>query len=136
MDKMNTIKHSKFEVEILTPVIFKMTIYEGAELELEDVRQMKASSMKLAEGKKYAILLDATNSFNVTPEANKVLASKEYTEYRVAAAFVTNSLANKIAGNFFIKFNKPASPTKMFTDEATAFEWLQEIMNTYQNKKS
>ncbi|MGZ4078580.1 MAG: DUF7793 family protein, partial [Bacteroidia bacterium] len=61
-----------------------------------------------------------------TDAARKLIASKEYTDKRFAIAFVTTSLANKIVGNFFIKFNKPASATKLFSDEETALEWIIE----------
>jgi hypothetical protein len=29
-------------------------------------------------------------------------------------------------GHLFIEFHKPATPTKIFDDEASAFEWLKE----------
>ena len=63
--------------------------------------------------------------FSTTNEFRKLLASKEFTDYRMAVAFVTKNMAIKILGHFFINVNKPATPTKMFTNEADAFKWLQ-----------
>lgn len=120
--------NSKFEIIILAERIFKLIPFEGAEIEVEDVREMRSVYLKFSGERSFAILLDATHNFTTSDEARVLLASKEFTEKRVAAAFVTTTLASKIVGNFFIKFNKPASPTKLFTEEAPAFEWLKEKM--------
>lgn len=116
----------KYEITILDDCIFKLKPFEGAEIDVDDVKEMRKVYLEFSKGKPFAILLDASQDFTPTDEARKLLASKEYTEKRVAAGFVTTTLANKIIGNFFIKFNKPASPTKLFNDEAAAFTWLKE----------
>src|SRR3989344_3360742 len=118
--------NSKYEITILEDYIFKLKPFEGVEIDLEDAREMRRVYLKFSEGRPFAILLDATQNFTPTDEARRLIASKEFTEKRFAAAFVTTTLANKIIGNFFIKFNKPASPTKLFNDEETALHWLRE----------
>ncbi|MGZ4056220.1 MAG: DUF7793 family protein [Bacteroidia bacterium] len=119
-------KHEKFEITTIVNTIYKVRPVEGVELTEEDIREMRKVYLDLSKGKKFAILLDATGVFSVTDAARKLIASKEYTDKRFAIAFVTTSLANKIVGNFFIKFNKPASATKLFSDEETALEWIIE----------
>ena len=116
----------KYEITLIEPQIIKIIAFENVEIELEDVLEMKQICLNLAEGLKYAVLVDAKNNFLVSSEARIKLSSKEYTEDRIATAFVTESLANKLIGNFFIKFNKPASPTKLFSEENTALIWLKE----------
>ena len=123
---MANYSNSKFEISTLDECIFKLTPVEGTELNVEDVREMRTVYLELSKGEKFAILMDANNAFTTTDEARKLLASREFTDKRFAAAFVTSSLANKIAGNFFIKFNKPSSSTKLFTDEPSALEWLKD----------
>jgi hypothetical protein len=125
---MTNFSNSKFEIKVLSPQIFMLKPFEGIELNVDDVNEMREVYLRLSNGSKFAVLLDATNAFDTTDEARKLLASKEFAEKRVAAAFVTKSLANKIIGSFFIKFNKPVSPTKLFTDEKLALEWLKEQM--------
>lgn len=39
-------------------------------------------------------------------------------------ALLVGSGMSKIIGNIFIRFSKPASPTRLFTNEAKALEWL------------
>lgn len=121
----------KFEITILSRHIFKLKPYEGVELNVDDVREMREVYLRFSEGQPFAILLDASNNFTPGEEARALIASKEYTDKRIAAAFVTNSVANKLFGNFFIKFNRPATPTKMFNNEAAAYEWLLKQVSNY-----
>ncbi|MCW3071589.1 MAG: hypothetical protein JWO44_1479 [Bacteroidetes bacterium] len=116
--------NSKFEITILSPRIFRLRPFEGVELDEDDAREMRKVYLRFSDNRPFAILLDASADFTPTNEARVLLASREFTETRIAAAFVTRSLANKLIGNFFIRFNKPASPTRMFNDEPAAFEWL------------
>lgn len=121
--------NSKLEITKLTDRIFKMKPFEGAELDVDDFREARRVYLELSGGKSFAVLLDATNSFTTSPEARELVASKEYTDLRVAAAFFTSSMANRLIGNFFIRVNKPATPTRMFNDEQSALEWLKRITN-------
>jgi hypothetical protein len=114
--------------------IFRIVVFEGAELDIEDAMLMKAGALQLANGNRYAILVDGSKAFTVSPEVRKLIASFEYSPERLAGAFVTTSLANRLIGNFFIKFNKPASPTKLFSDEASAIEWLNEQIESSRYK--
>jgi hypothetical protein len=116
--------NNKFEITILAPQIFKLRPFENIELEIEDVLEMRRVYLEFSQNKPFAILLDAPHNFTPTKEARELLASKEYTEKRIAAAFVTKSLSNKLFGNFFIRFNRPATPTRLFSEENEAYEWL------------
>jgi hypothetical protein len=43
----------------------------------------------------------------------------------VADAFVIDSLAQRILGNFYLKFNKPQFPTRFFNSKEEALIWLE-----------
>lgn len=121
--------NSKFEITILTANIFRLKPFEGVEINIDDVYEMRGVFLEFSGNLPFAVLLDASNNFVPTEEARAALASAEFTNKRIAAAFVTRSLANKLIGNFFINFNKPATATRLFTDEASAFKWLEEQVN-------
>lgn len=123
-------KSKKYSLELLEPHIIKASVFEHVELELEDILEMKEETKELSEGNKFSVLLDATHNFLISSEARIKLSSAEYTKDRVATALVTKSLANKLIGNFFIKINKPASPTKLFAEELPALLWLRDQLKT------
>jgi len=55
-------------------------------------------------------------------------AKKEACPYSKADAFITNSPAMKLISNFYLRINKPARPTKMFSKEKEAIEWLKNFL--------
>jgi len=46
---------------------------------------------------------------------------------RQAEAFVVNSLPTRLIANFYMKFNKPPNPTKIFNTVEKAEEWLHGV---------
>ncbi len=114
----------KYSVTMITETIFRLKMAEGIEMELEDVAQVRSTFMNYSKGKKFMVLFDANNFFSISPEARELIASEEYTRDRVATAFVTDQLSGRLLCNFFIKYNRPATPTKVFTDELSAYSWL------------
>lgn len=127
IEKLPAFKNEKFEIFVLTPNIFKLKPTKGIELDVQDGYEMRNVFTELSNGNTFAVLTDASNFFSTTSELRQLLASKEFTNLRFATAIVTQSMANKIIGNFFIKVNKPASPTKLFSSEELALEWLKHL---------
>lgn len=117
--------HNKFKIESIGDSIIRVTPNEDVDIEVEDARDMREMLVKLSDGNKYCVLLDATVRFNVSSEAKALIAGKEYSSERISAAFVITSLANMLVGKFFIKVNKPYSPTKIFSTEKDALHWLK-----------
>lgn len=97
---------------------------KDAEIELNHVIANKEAREKLQQGKKMLILGDIRKVWHVSKAAQDYLASKEVTDLNIAMAILTNSLMTVLLANFFIKFKKPATPTKMFKNEAKAVKWL------------
>ena len=116
----------KFSLHLLEPKIIKLTVVDGIELEQKDAKEMIAEAMKLAEDSGYTILFDANKSGTISFDAREEFARSKK---RLAVAIVTKSLANKLLGNFFINFHKPASSSRIFSDEQTAIEWLRTQIN-------
>ncbi len=108
------------------PPIIKMEVNEHEFLDVEDVLAIREVNLEFSEGKPFCVLLDTSKGyFNVSPEANKLLTSKEYSEKRMAAAFVVSSLASRLAGNFFIRMGGRYHHTRLFSEEAEALKWLK-----------
>ena len=102
-----------------------MSVVEGVEMNQDDAKEAIAEAVALAEGKNYVILFSINESGDISFEAREEFAKSKK---RLAVAIVTTSLANKLFGNFFIKFHKPKSPSRIFSDEPSAIEWLRTIL--------
>jgi hypothetical protein len=97
----------------------------GAEYSLKEVMEGFEARKKLQQSKQMLTLVDTREVFQVTREAREYGAKKEVEDLSIAMAILSgNSMAATIIGNFFIKFNKPSVPTKMFKSEEKALNWL------------
>ena len=123
---METIQTKTAEFSYIEKDIIQVRLFENARIEIKDVEESFTATMNIAEHKKYAVLVDATPYVYVTPEARIHGARKEFQLNLVAQAIFVTSLANRIVGNFIIRFNKPYAPTKLFSDKESALEWLRE----------
>ena len=105
--------------------IIRLQLNDRADVEVHDIEEIHKANQKLCEGNKYSLLVIIGKYSTVSPEARELSANKELSKNRISLAFVSNSLAAKLMVNFFIKFNRPNTPTKLFTDEGEAIRWLK-----------
>jgi hypothetical protein len=113
----------KFTLQLIEARIIRLRVIDNIELEQQDAKDMIADATALAKEQDYAILFDANSNGTISFEAREEFAKSKK---RIAAAIVTKSLANKLLGNFFVNFHKPKSPSRMFSEEQEAIEWLRE----------
>ncbi|MDF2438503.1 MAG: hypothetical protein K0Q95_2879 [Bacteroidota bacterium] len=93
----------------------------------EDIVKGLAS---MGNGKKFLLLFTAGEDTSVSTEARYYASTPEANKYTIASAFVVKSIAQKLLGNAYVTFNKPVTPTRIFTDEQDALRWLE----IYRNK--
>ena len=68
------------------------------------------------------------NSFtNQEPEAKEYSGSSAVMNHCSAIAFLSKTIGEKMMANFFIKFIKPSKPTKFFSNEDDAINWLKQF---------
>lgn len=124
------------KMTLLEPSIVMLDIDEGMELGSEDIFELNSASMQLCDQTSYAILtLMNKPGIISTPEARKTGAEMHLKFPKVADALVVNSLAEKLIANFYIKFNRPSVPTRMFTNEKDALSWLREQLHLYNQNR-
>jgi hypothetical protein len=63
---------------------------------------------------------------STTKEARRYLATIGATLV-MAGALITGSPLNRALGNIFLTIDKPSVPTKLFTSETKALEWLNSL---------
>lgn len=94
------------------------------ELDVKEAKQIVAATGKLTKGKKALILNVAGKLTTATKDARDYAATEEGSIYTIADAYVIRSLAQKLIANFYINFHKPLVPTRVFTTESEAVDWL------------
>ncbi len=99
--------------------------HEGARVTLTSARREVAAMKRVAGGGRYPILVDIRRCRSVTRDARQYLSGPEAATCVSAVALLTASPLTRIMANFFIGFNRGTFPTRVFTDESAALEWLR-----------
>lgn len=71
---------------------------------------------------------------NQDNESKKFNGSHEVTKHCSAIAFLSPTMAQKIVANFFIKVMKPDVPTRFFSSEEEALDWLKNFITVPKQK--
>ena len=115
--------------------ISQINTEEDRLVSLEESKAIHGMITELNEGKPIYIMHVPGEHTSADDDTRKFLSSEEGLKQRIAIAFVLQSMAQKIVGNFYLKINKPETPTKFFNDQADAEEWLLSIKNSNTFKK-
>lgn len=99
------------------------------QVELEDAKQIDAGFMEIIQEKDHFFIIDATDIMsNMDNEASRYFSKEsKVANYTRAAAIVLNSLPIRLTASFFIKFQKPRFPTRIFDSREKAIEWFEEL---------
>jgi len=130
----NKLFTSSARVSLTEDGILIVKLNQNAEIDVKEVKEQHEAALKLTQGKKYAVLLDARTVLSATPEARAFGALPEIHKNIIAQAILVTSLANKLMGNFYIKFNKPPVPAQLFKTEKGAMDWLREQIKVASRK--
>lgn len=106
--------------------ILFIRLMEDSEIDIDESKLMQQKSLAITEGKKFVALIDARAQIVVSKESREWGSTAEAQKNMLAQAIIVNSMANRIVGNFIIKFHKPIAKTRLFSDEETALVWLRE----------
>ena len=119
------------KVQLLSNKIIRLQMFANVVIGFNECREMNNKIGELSEGKEALILMVPDSSTYFAPESRDFSASLEGLKYTIADAMVVRNLGQKILVSFYLKFNKPPKPSKAFSTELQAMEWLLSI-----NKKS
>ena len=127
----NSIDLVKSTHELLAPGIIRLVLKPNFNIEPSDLKEMHQAHLKLSNHSPFGILLITTEFAMPSPESRALLASEEFIKTHKASAYITKSISSKIIGNFFIQFNKPITPTKLFNKEEFGLIWLKKEMEKW-----
>lgn len=102
-------------------------IYEGMDVEIEDIIEMVSVLKKNIKKGDYPLLVDFGYGSSISSEA-RAYAANRAKRIASADAFVIKSFAQRLIMNFYMKFNKPTLPSAVFKSKEDALEWLKQFI--------
>lgn len=103
------------------------TMKAGMHVTLEDAQAHLQAGLELTKGEKYPILVDLRKIKSMERSARAFYAGSHTTRLEKAVAILIDSPIGRVIGNFFIGLNRSNVPTRLFTSEIEATEWLKEF---------
>ena len=122
---MKTFETDVYVMNVYGDGYLEFKVKKDSLLEPEDLWLSRKQSLEYAPGKKFAVLMEAQDFFQIGSETRRVAASKEYSDGMIAVALCSSNLSLKILGSLYIKINRPQIPTKFFDDREKGKEWLK-----------
>lgn len=117
----------KATVELREDGHLRIRIKEGQELDVEDIKALVEAKRRLLGDKPHTTVFIAGSHSSISNEARAFASSEEAYDGAIAKSIVANELSTRLIGNFFIRFNHPPAPTKLFATEKEATEWLNQM---------
>lgn len=95
-----------------------------AEVTGDDARINLRTCASLVPGRRVPVLVDLRLIRSQSAEARALFAGSDATAFTTAVALLIASPLSRVLGNFYLGFNRPQTPTRLFVTEAEAVEWL------------
>jgi hypothetical protein len=99
----------------------------GVSLELAAAQEAWTIICKLAGGRRRGLLMDISQIKSMSREARAFFGRPAHSDVLYAVALKIGSPLSRALGNFFLGFNKPAMPMRLFSDEPHALDWLRKV---------
>ncbi len=128
---MKTLETNVIKLTIQNDGFAELIVKNNSVYDAKDIIEGKDFCTNYFPDKKIYYLLELEDDAHTTKEARELAADPEQAKHRGAVAICSNKLAYKLVGNFYIKINKPSTPTRFFVQKEEAIQWLRDQMNQF-----
>jgi hypothetical protein len=119
-------EYRKLIVSVYNQSILHVYIKPDAFLEIQDIQEI-TNYINALGYKKYRNVFEFSNYSSTDDAVRKWASDPEGNKRTIADAIVIKGLDQKILADFYLRFNHPVKPTKLFDNVKDAVEWLDTI---------
>lgn len=120
------VETEQYIVGIRDDSIIHVFYKEHTELDVKLQLEMLDVYIQLCGDKHYPFIFEAEEYITITKEARDNALSLEDKSPLALSAILVKNLAHKLIADFYLKFNKPKRPYKVFKDFQEGINWLKE----------
>lgn len=125
MSDSNTIRRTKTTIASFeAPDLLLLVICSDEVLTVDESNDI-AQWMRIHTTSKYKVLTVPQLNADIESEVRNYLVQPQRAERVIADALVINNLPHRLLADFYLKFNRPDIPTRFFSSEEEAREWLK-----------
>ena len=94
---------------------------------LDTVKEMHDLLTERLGGSKIYMLVSTEPGAQMTQEARDYASSDAFNTLSKADAIIRADYSHEMAANFFIRFNRPGRPVKLFPSREKALDWIESL---------
>jgi hypothetical protein len=118
------------DIELRSDGIVQTRIHAGVQQQLTDARANVAGSIAACAGRKRPLLVDISRCLPLAAEVRHYFTGKLLVDSFTAIGLVVEaSPFGKMMGNVYLRVARPGVPTRLFSDEAAAIDWLHGFLS-------
>ncbi|MFI5148326.1 MAG: hypothetical protein ACHQRM_01225 [Bacteroidia bacterium] len=126
---LETIKTNTMCASLRNDGLIQLTVQPNTNTTVADIKEAVEAIGKVGKGQRFPLLIIAGKDATLGTEAMTFMARPDTDPYSMAEAYLISSISQKLLGNFYLSFNKPDKPTRIFTDKADAENWLKSFLD-------
>jgi hypothetical protein len=113
-------------IEIVDGKIVHSYVKDFKDGKLQDVLEIHQFLDTYYNGFELVNLMEFGNGSTIDREVREYLASQDRARYSLKVALLVKNLSQQFIGSYFLKFNNPGLPSKVFYEKQKAIDWLLE----------
>ncbi len=118
---------TEFAVFYYDANLLKAIYKENANISIKAATEIVDKRILITQNKMHKLLIIVPKKINMTKEARDYLSGEYGIKNIIASAIVVTSKYSNFLTKLFIKIIKPPMPTKIFSNEEKAIQWLQTL---------
>lgn len=122
---LDEIKHELFHLYLRNDGIVQMNTFDEAFFTLKEAKEFVQALQKITKGVPHLILKVPGKHASLDSDARTYMATEEALRFSIAEAVIIRNIAQRMIGNFYLKFDKPKKPIQLFNEIEEAEHWLQ-----------
>ncbi len=125
---LETISVPTMHISMRSDRIIQIVPENGVQITMDNVKLQIAAIGSLGKGKRYPVLVYGGVDTRLDSEVMNYVASEKSNPFALAEAYLITNVTHKLLAGFYLKINKPARPTRVFTKEKEALAWLYSFL--------
>lgn len=106
-----------------------MNVYKPnlEKITIDVAKEIVRDRLQVSNGVTMPVMIDLTNAFTIDKASRRYFSMGDAMKYLSASAILVRNEITKLGGNIYIRIDKPKIPTKLFTEQDKAIEWLNQF---------
>lgn len=127
MEHLDYIDYPKFTFTLRKDGIVYYKTKPNVTINIDDIMEHYRYFEEKYAGKEFLNIYEFADNSDMDDDVRKWASDPSGNSFTIADAFVINSVAQKLIGNFYLTFHRPIKPTKLFNNLPDAEKWLKNL---------